>query len=111
MFQLWRNPTWAVLPPFKVNLTECLLSGIAENAVCSSYDQASASTLGCFQIYLNLKSWLPELIILSSAVFATSPFLACNPLQAARVDDCLDRGGSYDYESETCDLEQSHPVP
>ena len=27
----------------------------------------------------------------------------------AEVDDCLDRGGSYDYERGRCDLESNHP--
>jgi hypothetical protein len=27
-----------------------------------------------------------------------------------RIDDCLDRGGSYNYETSTCDLAQSHAV-
>jgi hypothetical protein len=30
-------PTWDSLAPIQANLTECLLSDIAENAVCSSY--------------------------------------------------------------------------
>ena len=29
----------------------------------------------------------------------------------ARVDNCLDQGGSYDYEREVCDFEASHPSP
>ena len=29
----------------------------------------------------------------------------------AEVDDCLDRGGSYDYEQGRCDLEANHPKP
>lgn len=29
----------------------------------------------------------------------------------ARVDDCLDKGGSYDYELGECNFEQGHPVP
>lgn len=28
-----------------------------------------------------------------------------------RVDDCLDKGGSYDYEREVCDFERSHEAP
>jgi len=26
----------------------------------------------------------------------------------ARVDDCLDKGGSYDYERDKCDFEATH---
>jgi len=29
----------------------------------------------------------------------------------AEVDDCLDRGGSYDYESGRCDFDVNHPNP
>ena len=29
----------------------------------------------------------------------------------ARVDDCLDKGGSYDYERGKCDLEANHVIP
>ena len=27
------------------------------------------------------------------------------------VDDCLDQGGSYDYEQGRCDFEVNHPKP
>jgi len=29
----------------------------------------------------------------------------------AEVDDCLDRGGSYDYERGRCDFDVNHPTP
>ena len=29
----------------------------------------------------------------------------------ARVDECLDKGGSYDYELGECDFERNHVVP
>ena len=29
----------------------------------------------------------------------------------ARVDDCLDKGGSYDYERGECDFEANHVIP
>jgi hypothetical protein len=29
----------------------------------------------------------------------------------ARVDDCLDKGGSYDYELGECDIEANHDGP
>jgi len=29
----------------------------------------------------------------------------------ARVDDCLDNGGSYDYERGECDFETNHSTP
>lgn len=28
----------------------------------------------------------------------------------AEVDDCLDRGGSYDYEEGRCDFDTNHPA-
>ena len=28
----------------------------------------------------------------------------------AEVDDCLDRGGSYDYEQGQCDFDTNHPA-
>lgn len=32
-------------------------------------------------------------------------------IDSARVDDCLDRGGSYDYERGECDFASNHDVP
>ncbi len=32
-------------------------------------------------------------------------------LNSSDIDDCLDRGGSYDYELGECDLEGNHPRP
>lgn len=32
-------------------------------------------------------------------------------ISSADVDDCLDRGGSYDYEEERCDFDTNHPKP
>ena len=29
----------------------------------------------------------------------------------ARVDDCLDKGGSYDHERGKCDFEANHVIP
>ena len=29
----------------------------------------------------------------------------------ARVDDCLDNSGSYDYELDECDVETNHIIP
>jgi len=29
----------------------------------------------------------------------------------ARVDDCLDKGGSYDYERGECDFESNYAIP
>ena len=51
------------------------------------------------------------LILTSPLLLAGLPFFACNPIEATRVDDCLDRGGSYNYETDVCDFEENHPVP
>ena len=32
-------------------------------------------------------------------------------IDSATVDDCLDKGGSYDYERGECDFDTSHPAP
>jgi hypothetical protein len=32
-------------------------------------------------------------------------------VRAARIDSCLDSGGSYDYDLDRCDHEASHPLP
>jgi hypothetical protein len=32
-------------------------------------------------------------------------------MNSAEVDDCLDRGGSYDDELGQCDFEGNHPKP
>jgi len=48
------------------------------------------------------------LVGLLSALLATVCF---HTIDAARVDSCLDAGGSYNYETGECDHEQSHPVP
>lgn len=44
--------------------------------------------------------------LLLFAVWALTLFI-----NRAEVDDCLDRGGSYDDESGICDFELSHPKP
>ena len=30
---------------------------------------------------------------------------ACNPIEFARVDACLDRGGSFNYDRQECELD------
>lgn len=44
--------------------------------------------------------------ILLFAVWAVTLFI-----DWARVDDCLDKGGSYDYERAECDFETNHAEP
>jgi len=44
--------------------------------------------------------------LLLFAVWAVTLFI-----DRAAVDDCLDRGGSYDYERGRCDFDVNHPKP
>jgi hypothetical protein len=44
--------------------------------------------------------------VLLFAVWAVTLFI-----DRARVDDCLDKGGSYNYELGECDFEQNHEIP
>jgi hypothetical protein len=44
------------------------------------------------------------IIVLLFAVWAVTLFI-----NWAEVDDCLDSGGSYDYERGRCDYEVNHP--
>ena len=44
--------------------------------------------------------------LLLFAVWAVTLFI-----NRAEVDDCLDRGGSYDYERGRCDFDVNHPKP
>ncbi len=54
--------------------------------------------------------WLVPGIMLAVALL--SGLLCARPaIRAARVDACLDSGGSYDYEREECDTEKSRPGP
>ena len=32
-------------------------------------------------------------------------FFACQAVEIARVDDCLDRGGRFNFEQQTCEFE------
>ena len=61
-------------------------------------------------------AWQRRLLLLITAFFgATLLLLAAWAVilfnDGKSVDDCLDRGGSYDYEREVCDFERSHEVP
>lgn len=49
---------------------------------------------------------LLAITLLLFAVWALTLFI-----NTAAVDDCLDRGGSYDYEEGRCDFEQNHRRP
>jgi len=61
-------------------------------------------------------SWQRKLVLLlGSLVGATILLLVVWAVVLfvdwARVDDCLDKGGSYDYQRGECDFETNHVVP
>ena len=49
---------------------------------------------------------LLAITLLLFAVWAVMLFI-----NSAAVDDCLDQGGSYDYERGRCDFEMNHEKP
>ena len=49
--------------------------------------------------------FLPLLVVMGLGIAIFAPAL----LTAAEVDECLDLGGSYDYEECRCDYQFSHP--
>lgn len=60
--------------------------------------------------------WQRKLIIVVGALFAATLLLfavwaVILFINWADVDDCLDGGGSYDYERGRCDYEVNHPNP
>ena len=61
-------------------------------------------------------AWQRRLILLVAALFGATLLLFAVWAVILfsdwmRVDDCLDRGGSYDYEREICDFEEQHEAP
>lgn len=58
--------------------------------------------------------WQRRVVVLVS-VLASATFLLFAAwavvllIERARIDDCLDDGGSYDYERGRCDFVQNHP--
>ena len=62
-------------------------------------------------------SWQRKLLLFLGGLFGATLLLfvvwAVVLLEdwGVRVDDCLDKGGSYDYELGECDFESNHPVP
>ncbi|MDH4048361.1 MAG: hypothetical protein OEW68_07190 [Gammaproteobacteria bacterium] len=61
-------------------------------------------------------SWQRKLVLVLGALCAATflLFLAWAVMlfiDWARVDDCLDRGGSYDYERGECDFEPNLTAP
>ena len=50
------------------------------------------------------------LIVAGSILIVVAGYLAWQPVSLSfAVDGCLDQGGSFDYETQTCDFETSHP--
>lgn len=61
-------------------------------------------------------SWQSKLVLFMGALFGATLLLfvayaVTLLIDWARVDDCLDMGGSYDYERGECDFEANHVVP
>lgn len=61
-------------------------------------------------------AWQRKLVILTSGFFAATLLLfmawaVVLLIDWARVDACLDDGGSYDYETGECDFNWNHPSP
>lgn len=60
--------------------------------------------------------WDRRLIVVLGSLFAITLLLVAVwvltlLMNSAEVDDCLDRGGSYDYELGECDFDKNHPKP
>ncbi len=61
-------------------------------------------------------SWQRKLVLILGSLFAATVLLfavwaVTLFVDRLRVDDCLDAGGSYDYERGECDFEENHDVP
>lgn len=61
-------------------------------------------------------SWQSKLVLVIGALFGATLLLFVAwaitlSIEWARIDDCLDRGGSYDYDRDECDFETNHYVP
>ena len=60
--------------------------------------------------------WQQKLILILGSVFGATVLLfavwaVMLFADRARVDHCLDDGGSYDYERAECDFQSNHTVP
>lgn len=61
-------------------------------------------------------AWQRRLILLLGALFGATILLFAAWavvlfIDWTRVDDCLDQGGSYDYEQHECDFDRDHASP
>lgn len=68
-------------------------------------------SLGHFEREAYVQWLVPGSILVAGLISVVVGAMCFSVIDAARVDACLDSGGSYDYESGECDLEQSHPGP
>lgn len=60
-------------------------------------------------------AWQRRVLLFIGALFAATILLFAAWavllfIDWARIDDCLDRGGSYDYETDECDFDSNRPV-
>ena len=60
--------------------------------------------------------WQRKLTVIIGSLFAATLLLFAVWaitlfINTAEIDDCLDDGGSYDYEKGRCDFEVNHPSP
>lgn len=67
------------------------------------------SAMGHFE--REARSWVSLAPILIGLLLGVLGTFAFSFVEAVRIDRCLDLGGSYDYESQKCDLASSHPAP
>ena len=61
-------------------------------------------------------SWQRKLVVFLGSLFGATLLLfvawaVTLFIDWARVDDCLDKGGSYDYERGECDFSANHGIP
>ncbi len=61
-------------------------------------------------------SWQRKLVLILGSLFGATFLLfvvwaILLFIDWTRIDDCLDKGGSYDYERGECDFEANHIVP
>ncbi len=60
-------------------------------------------------------AWQRRLVVFIAGLFAATLLLVAAWavvlfIDQARIDSCLDEGGSWDYERGECDFEPSHPA-
>lgn len=67
--------------------------------------------VGHFEREAYIQWVIPGSILVAGLLSVLVGTVCFNAIETARVDSCLDSGGSYDYERGECDLERSHPRP